>query len=197
VFRSLVEVRRFSTAAEASIVCGRLECEGIRAQLAGEEAANCLWHLGTAIGGVRLLVNREDARRAVDVLRSVAAIDDLDDIDFGDRSDEPCRDDAPAELPEDLLRAWRASLIGVVLLPPILNIYSMWLLFRHRFFLRRCRDWRVLAACVVNAVVLGLVGLLVLPILLPRQQLPMYFAPDGQPVDVKYLKETHTIRILP
>lgn len=36
-----------------------------------------------------------------------------------------------SDLPEDLIRAWRASLIGLALLPPLLNLYSTWLLIRN------------------------------------------------------------------
>ena len=192
VSNDLVELGRFPSSAEACLVRSQLECEGIRAELAGEAAASWLWHFGTAIGGVRLLVQRVDVERAMQIIGSVGAIDDMEAVDFGDESEELATDDARPELPGDLVRAWRASLIGVLLLPPILNVYSIWLLFRHDFFIGRCRNWRVAASCTVNAMVLGLVVLIMLLIWLPREPLPEYFAPDGQPVH-----KTLTIPIVP
>lgn len=183
----LVELARFPSSAEACIARGQLECEGIRAELAGEAAASWLWHVGTAIGGVRLLVSREDADRAMDILASIAVIDETQKIDFGDDADKE-HDDHESELPEDLVRAWRASLIGLFLLPPLLNIYSTWLLLRNGFFVARCRNWRIPAACSANLVVFTLVALFVFLIVNPPEA-PL------RPIDST--EETITIPLVP
>lgn len=119
---NLVELARFPTSAEASVVRALLECEGIRAELGDEAAASWLWHLGSAIGGVRLLVKREDVERAVDIIGARKRIDEAHEVDFGDASEDDHPHDDRSDLPEDLVRAWRASLIGLVLLPPLLNL---------------------------------------------------------------------------
>lgn len=190
----LVELARFPSSAEASIVRSRLDAEGIRAELDGEAAASWLWHLGSAIGGVRVLINEDDADRALEILRSDTSIDESQDIDFGDKSaDVPDRE--ASELPIDLMRAWRASLIGFFLLPPVLNLYSTWLLFRHQFFLGQCHNWRVVATCFANAFVFALVVWFSYLIARPPEPPAQEFTSEGEPV--KYETETSTIPIVP
>ena len=63
---NLIEVGRFLTSAEAALVRCQLATEGIRAELAGEAAAGWLWHMQPAIGGVRLLVDAQNAAGSVD-----------------------------------------------------------------------------------------------------------------------------------
>ena len=195
----LVELARFPSSAEASIVRCRLEVEGIRAKLDGEAMASWFWHLGTAIGGVRLLVNEDDVDRALEILKSNTPIDDTGEIDFGDESRDDVSDSEGSELPEALVRAWRASLIGFVLLPPLLHVYSTWLLFRHRFFVGRCRNWRVLATCSANAVFFTFVALVIFLIAKPAPPEPQklfYFIPNGVPIEAEPLEPTEVERPL-
>ena len=191
----LVELARFSSSAEASVVRAALESEGIRAALDGEATATWFWHLGTAVG-VRLLVNRGDADRALEILASAAANKETQDDNVDDDAGD---DDGESKLPADLLRAWRASLIGMLLLPPLLNIYSTWLLFRAGGVIDRCRNWRVYATCAVNVIVFSLVAWFVLLFVDPSAVAPprQYVTPDGQPVDVKYKTKTVPIRMVP
>jgi len=193
----LVELARFPTSAEASIVRAQLECDGIQSELGDEAAASCLWHLGTAIGGVRLLVKREDAARALDIIRTPSAIDETREMDFGDNFDDDHPQDDSSELPEDLIRAWRASVIGIALLPPLLNLYSTWLLLRNGLFVGRCGNWRVLASGVANALVFATVVAVVFLITNPSEPHPQYFTEDGEPLNGKPVTETHTIPLVP
>ena len=178
----LVELTRFPSASEAALARGRLDAEGIRSELSGEAAANALSHLGSTLVGVRLLVSQQDAERAIAILGEEPSSADLQGVDFGDDSDDEPPDSEQAELCEDLLRAWRASLIGLVLCPPLLNLYSMWLLMRHWFFAGRCRNWRVPATCAVNALVLLMVCLFVWLIANPPPGPPQYYLRDGEPL---------------
>jgi hypothetical protein len=199
----LIELARFPTSAEASIVRSQLECEGIRAELGDEAAASWLWHLGTAIGGVRLLVMREDAERARTVIGAANAIDESYETGFDDDAGDDDLGGDNAELPEDLIRAWRASLIGLMLLPPLLNVYSTWLLVRNGLFVNRCRNWRVFAACTVNALAfaaaVGFALVIANPLVVatPPETPPQYFTEDGKPVKVEYSTKTQTIRLVP
>jgi hypothetical protein len=173
----LIELARFPTSEEAALARGHLDAEGIRTELSGEAVAGWLWHLGSAVGGVRLLISATDAERAHEILGEVHALDENEDC--GDRSAKA--DDDEGELPEDLVRAWRASLIGFFLLPPLLNLYSAWLLISNRFFIDRCRNWRVAAASIANLVVFGLVTLIVSLIVLQSRE-PV---PPGAPTSVE------------
>ena len=181
----LVELARFPSSAEASIVRCRLDAEGIRVKLDGEAMASWFWHLGSAIGGVRLLVDEDDIDRALEILGSATSIDEMHDIDFGDESGDDVGDSEESELPEALVRAWRASLIGFLLLPPLLNVYSTWLLFRHRFFVGRCRNWRVLATCSANVVFFTFLASVIFLIAKPAPpELPtLFFSRDGELFD--------------
>jgi hypothetical protein len=191
----LVELARFPSSTEASIVRGRLDAEGIRSELDGEAMAGWFWYFGSAVGGVRVLVAEDDVDRAVEVLRFEVSIDTAEDIDFGDESDHNECESERSEIPEALTRAWRASLIGFLLLPPLLNLYSTWILFRNGFFIRRCQNWRVAATCVANAVVFALVILIVFLFANPPPPPPQYFTPEGEPV--KNETKTYEINLVP
>lgn len=61
----LVTIAAFNTPAEASIVRNQLEAAGIRCFLADKATMNMSWHLGVAVGGVKLQVAKQDATRAL------------------------------------------------------------------------------------------------------------------------------------
>jgi len=178
----LVEIARFISAGEASIARNALEVEGIEARLDGEAMATWFWYFGSAIGGVRLWVREDDVEQARQILEAGASrgesADDFDEDEVRDLEAEASN----ADLPEDLIRAWRAALIGVVLLPPLLNVYSTWLLIRHRFFVDRVQNWRVIAACCVNVVVLSLAAWLIFMIVRPSPSLPSLI-PGTSPIE--------------
>lgn len=65
----LVTLASYPNAAVASIVRSHLEEEGIRTYLDGETASTMMSHVGTALGGVRLMVASHDLERAVALLQ--------------------------------------------------------------------------------------------------------------------------------
>jgi hypothetical protein len=67
----LVTVARFDTPFEARIAKNRLEAEGIPAFLGDEESVGNLWHLGMALGGVKLLVSDDHIQKAMDLLTAL------------------------------------------------------------------------------------------------------------------------------
>ena len=75
----LITLASFSTETEASIVRHRLEADGIRAFLADEVTAGMAWHLGTAIGGIKLQVAQEDVHRAMAILETNDPVPIADD----------------------------------------------------------------------------------------------------------------------
>lgn len=151
-----------------------LEREGISARLDGESVGHALNHVGTALGGVGLLVAEGDAVRAAEIIAELAREAKLEkapwfcgrcreDVEatfdvcwscgkdraevevhappvaieadgrFAANSTEATRDyhsRHDAETEALLARAWRASIVGIVFLPVILHLYSMWLLLR-------------------------------------------------------------------
>ena len=132
----VIEAGSFATEAEAALARGALDVEGIPARLGDAATAGWFWHWGPALRGVLVLVKQEDAKRAWDVLASRLA-----------------STGAGRESLSDGELAWRASVIGVGLFPPLLNLYSMWILVRHIIKLSeedRELDWQGFAALMIN-----------------------------------------------
>lgn len=195
MLNDLMEIARFHSAFNAAMARNRLDDAGITARLDGEAMANWFWHFGSSIGGVRLLVNNEDAQRAAAVLASDAAIADDSAIDFGD--DSPIDAEQTAEAPaEEVTRAFRASIMGLLLLPPLLNIYSTYLIFRHRL-LRPPWNWRVLVALMANSLVFLLLVFIAGMVMTPQEPPPRFHEPDGTPVESFHDEQTIPIRIAP
>ncbi len=67
----LVTAGTFGTPIEASIVRSHLEAEGIRAFVADEATVGMAWHLGTAVGGVKVQLAEDDVERAVCVIEAL------------------------------------------------------------------------------------------------------------------------------
>jgi len=59
----LVTIGSFAVMVAAHAARARLEAAGIRAYLVGEEVANSLWHVGSALGGIKLQVAESDVER--------------------------------------------------------------------------------------------------------------------------------------
>lgn len=186
----LVEIARFPTSFEASIARNALESEDICACLDGEAMASWFWYLGSAVGGVRLLVNSNDAERAHMILSNTSNRQSENDspveLSSTDKDFTSLDERNTAELPLELIHAWRASIIGLLLLPPLLNLYSFWLICRHRL-LSASRNhpvnWRAPAAFCVNLVMFALVVLFICWVTTPSQPLPTIFTTDSKPLE--------------
>ena len=90
------------------------------------------------------------------------------------------------EISPELSRAFRASIMGLCFLPVLLNIYSLYLIVRHKLH-RAPRNWRVGAAFFANFVVLSLAAWVVFMALAPRQP-PEEYLLDGKPFPLKSLQ---------
>ena len=145
----LVQLASFSTSTEAAVVRGLLDVEGIATEFDGEAVASWFWYLGSATGGVKLLVREDDLNRAQQILAHIEPGTLRQDEESGDEEEtESSRHED--ELPPELARAWRASMIGFAFLPVFLHIYSICLLIRHRRLIGPRPNWRVKAAWVAN-----------------------------------------------
>jgi hypothetical protein len=120
VSNSFVTVARFGTAAEAHILKGRLEAEGVAVTIADEETVSMAWHLGQAVGGIKVQVNPQDAERAREITAAESSLGDIT---------APRIHTAIAE--GVARRAMRAAFFGI-LIPP-LQLYSIWLVVRLLF----------------------------------------------------------------
>src|SRR5688572_26259355 len=124
-------VAAFDTVLEAEIARGRLESDGIPARIVDGNVIGIAQHLSMALGGAKLVVHESDLAAARTILFSPSALVD-DDVPI------PLTPDAPEEkLPaltadQVATRALRASVVGLVVLPPIGQLYSLWLLKRIR-----------------------------------------------------------------
>ena len=191
----LVEIARFQSAAYAGLARILLEEAGIAARLDGEAMASWFCYFGSSIGGVRLLVSEEDAHRASEVLSAKATIDDDAMIDFGDDSPED-EQQSESEQAEELTRALRASIIGIFLLPPLLNIYSMYLIVRHQL-IQFPLNWKITTALAANGFVFLLLGILVAMVTAPHEQPPTIYGEDGTPPEVHFPEEAIPITGVP
>jgi hypothetical protein len=131
----LISLGRFNSLVEANLALACLEDEGITAQLGSDSTANWLNYMGPTITGPELWVREEDADRAREILEEVRqqhqSSADAEDDDDKEEDDE--NDDAPTTTPPKV-RSFRAAVIGVILLPPLLNFYSAWLIAHHRLW---------------------------------------------------------------
>ena len=154
-----ITLLRFSTVHEGEVARGLLEAAGIEAVVLDSAMMSVAWHLGPAIGGVRLQVRPEDRAAALEVLAGDEAEigsswEDEDArkaqftvIDGGrallDEAEEEAEEprwappasgaipDEEADEEAQLLakRALTAALLGVIV-PFALHLYSAALLFR-------------------------------------------------------------------
>jgi hypothetical protein len=187
----LVEIARYASPNNAAVARNALDAAGIPAFLDGDAMATWFWHFGSALGGVKLFVRSTDASEALAVLCGKA--DDALVAPADDRC--PCGGDlAQPESEEEVqrfssptLRAWRAAIIGILLLPPLLSLYSIWLIVRHGLLRSRPLNWKATAALGVDLVVIGFVGTLVGMIALSGSESPQEFPPGSEPLCIKHI----------
>jgi len=176
---NLVTLARFNSPTEAELARVRLANEGIESSVDGGATGTWLNHMGADLIGATLSVRQGDLREAREVLSDVlnasddsstnAEMEDEDDYDADwsgedwaddDDDDEEEYSEEPAGTPP-LSRAFRAAIIGMALFPPLLNIYSMKVIFDHRLWEPRPREqsanWRFYVALAANAASLFIV----------------------------------------
>lgn len=113
---------RFATIGEARVAAGLLEASGIEAFVPDEHTTNVVPHMSNALGGYRLQVPRSDLERA----RTILAADDGDDDERAAHVETRDPDDPrPGPREAAALRAWRAAIIGLLLLPPLFHLFSL------------------------------------------------------------------------
>lgn len=182
----MLTVARYPNTALAHVGRARLEASGIEAIVADDATATMAWHLVGALGGVRLMVQNDDAERARRVLES--EIDDTyedvpelaDDPPAYPAADEARReredpaldsvpiDRTPAEAGLIAASIWRAALVGALVWPlQLLTAAQLLELWRDR-----ARIWPQLIRTdrrrVAIAAVLAFLGLVLSAAILLR-----------------------------
>lgn len=122
-------VAAFDTLMEAELARGRLEAEGIGARIVDGNTVSIAQHLSGALGGVKLVVAESDHAAARALLFAPSALAD-DDHALAPEPEAPLPTlDTPDGVAE---RALRAAVLGFVLLPPLLHLWSLALAARVR-----------------------------------------------------------------
>jgi len=142
----LVTVGVFATPEEAHLCRNRLEAEGIEAQLMDAETVGMAWIYGNALGGIKVQVRpqqMEEARRILELHEPVSPEDmDIEETPLSDECweedrlqsshvEEPTEPQSPGDAAAQ--RAFRAAIFGMIALPPLLHLYSLYLLVRLDF----------------------------------------------------------------
>jgi hypothetical protein len=132
-------VATFANAADAAIARNALEAAGLRAAVADEYTLTADPLLHGAIGFIKVQVRAADLERAAEVLADAESLPPSvlteaalaagpgDEGDEGDTADEF----PPESEGERLVRyAFRAAVMGLLACPPLLHVYSLYLLLR-------------------------------------------------------------------
>ena len=178
---TLMTVATFDTLMAAEVARGYLEGEGIRCFLADAELVNTAWYLSGAMGGIKLQVAKGDFLTAERLLHSRQGLraGDRDDYGLKPPSDQitekpgKVRESTQAEEGEGegegegvdnpaealVMSAFRAAIFGLLLCPPCLHLYSLYLLNEARQrpegLREHYRKYRLVAAIVDVVVVIG------------------------------------------
>jgi hypothetical protein len=151
----MLTIARYPNTTLAHVGRTRLEASGIDAIVADDATASVAWHLIGALGGVRLMVQNDDAERARRVLESeidntYEDVPELEDDDAANDDVGPLLQpaaaesrrerneldvDAPTQENVSAIAAaiWRASLVGALLWPlQLLTAAQLLELYRDR-----------------------------------------------------------------
>ena len=160
--RQLMTIATFATAEEAHLARNVLRNEGVVAYLDAENVAGALGLPGSLMCEVKLQVAEGDAQRATEVLAQEASLPPDNALPATEDSDkeEGCEEEVA---PDDPM-AWRAfltAMVGVPLVPPLLHLYSAWLLARivyRGFRLSRAGREHFWLSALLDSVVFLFVG---------------------------------------
>ncbi len=125
-------VATYSTPTEAGLAIQILAEAGIRAKADQEAASTWLWHASVAIGGIHVLVLQSDLLEAREVLLDKIEVDEVQPEQQADESED--NEYGDIKYNKFRRRAIRAAVIGLILLPPLVNLYSFYLIIKHRLW---------------------------------------------------------------
>lgn len=156
------ELTRASHMPEAFAIRALLESQGIEVKLPDENAATILNHILPALGYIRIQVREEDLERAERILIEQAKAHSLESAELRIEASE---EDRVSEGEMIARKAKVNAILGVVLVPFVLNVYSCYLIWKLRKLPpeRRlnCQGNFLIAICfnLIGLLGWGLVGL--------------------------------------
>ncbi len=168
-----ITVATFATPEQAHIVCNALRETGLPARVDDDVIVGLAWHLGTALGGVKVKVPEEHvaaARAFLGYADEGNAPPDSDDPPH-DEEVSPDEDTAQDEGESDhhsptaaqlTDRAFKAAVIGLLVCQGFLQIYSIWNLLKAAAIEDsddRSSNWKWYAALLINLAAIGFVVL--------------------------------------
>lgn len=149
-------VAAFDTLMEAELARGRLESEGIGARIVDGNTVGIAQHLSGALGGAKVVVAESDLAAARAVLFAPSAL--VEPEPAPELSEEPPLPtvDTPDGVAE---RALRAAVLGLVVFPPLLHLWSLVLVLQVRSapLSERARR-RLRTAVILDSVALAAAG---------------------------------------
>lgn len=105
---------RYVNQVEAGLAVSMLSQNGIESWLEDEEIVNQVWYWGNAVGGIKLVVRKEDEAKAREAMLSIRSLQILPEMEVETASQD---------------RVGKTSLIlsmlGVIGFPPLLNLLSI------------------------------------------------------------------------
>jgi len=127
----LVTLTRCNELIAAQLLCGRLGADGIEGFIPDENMANQTWHLGRAMGGIRVQVRQADLERAHQILAEPGAVDLDAEVVPGKRPNGVHQDDDGTIGPGDraAYRAMRVALVSLWVMG-LIHPYSLFLSVR-------------------------------------------------------------------
>ncbi|BBO33025.1 putative signal transducing protein [Lacipirellula parvula] len=155
---NLVTVASFGSVTEAEIAQQCLAAAGIESYLVDAAMVGTMWHLGVAMGGVKLQVAETDALEAAELLTEARAGRlefEFDDSSAAESETEMQRE-ALSEREALANRAFKATFFSMLLEP--LAFYAAWLLLRVAVAegpLRQPYRGRAIAAAVLCPLIVG------------------------------------------
>jgi hypothetical protein len=161
---ALVPIASYTTAVEAGLARATLEGSGIHCSLANDAVVGVLPHLSNAFGGIKLLVRELDAEAALKLLAAAEppATDEVA-VQAEPAPQDPEESSSADEIsPSDQVayRAMKAAVIGLLILPVVLHLYSLVQLLKlggSRGSLTRKGRTRAVAAATIDALVFAVV----------------------------------------
>ncbi|MBI1916039.1 MAG: DUF2007 domain-containing protein [Planctomycetes bacterium] len=131
--QNLVTVETFSDQFQAELARQRLEQAGIPTYLNGEATTGAFVGLGRSFSTIKLEVREEDLERARELLAKPppGMPPDVPGVSTGPEDQDEVEPEPDPDSTEALTaRAWRAAVLGMLLFPPCLHVYSLWLIAR-------------------------------------------------------------------
>ena len=161
----LTTVATYGSSFEAQVAKNCLQENGINACVINDTIVDMAWHLGRAVGGVKVQVPQSEASEARDILEQLrthgAQVEEADD---------PAEVEAANPIDADLSRSVRAAAMGILFLP--LQFYSMYLMAKVAMIgrpLGRRRIRKLWLAGALNSYLLMVIAMFLILFLLSEE----------------------------